>query len=306
MYKDEFLRQVSLLLQCMPAIREQDTFALKGGTAINLFIQNLPRLSVDIDLTYVHLTDRETSLSNIQNGLREIAIAIKSLNPKFIIREQISKNSGFLLKLHIYDENTTIKIEPNFVSRGTVFPVTEGTICKRARDTFGIFIDKVPMLDAAEVYAGKICATLNRQHPRDLFDIYHLLQTGGITDNIRQAFVIYLAGDSRPIHEMLEPNRLDISKVFEREFNRITEQAITLEELHSTREQLITIINNSLTDNEREFLISVKQGKPRFELMPFNHIDQLPAIIWKQINIKKMQKDKHKMMLGKLERVLSI
>jgi predicted nucleotidyltransferase component of viral defense system len=53
-------------LQCLPAIRDQTYFCLKGGTALNLFIHDLPRLSVDIDVTYKHLTDRETSLSEIQ------------------------------------------------------------------------------------------------------------------------------------------------------------------------------------------------------------------------------------------------
>src|SRR3990167_7955761 len=129
MYSDQFLQQVKLLLQCLPAIRNQDCFALKGGTAINLIIRNLPRLSVDIDLTYRHLDDRATSLANMQAGLQKLGEKIKSYNPQFVIKEQRNHKEGYLSKILVYHNNTMVKIEPSFVMRGALFPIKEGALC---------------------------------------------------------------------------------------------------------------------------------------------------------------------------------
>lgn len=304
MYNPQFVKQVQLLLKCLPAICHQSDFALKGGTAINLFIRDLPRLSVDIDLTYVPLTDREESLNAIQAGLRNIAKLIKEAYPEFIIKEQLSRQNGYVLKLLIYHQSTAIKIEPNFVMRGTLYPLQKSSLTSKASDTFSAFIDEVPLLATSEVYAGKLCAALSRQHPRDLFDVKLLFDKGGITDDLRQAFVVYLASDSRPIHELLAPNRIDITALFKRDFARMTENEVTLADLINVREQLIQTINQVLTDKERGFLLSVKRGEPDFSLMPFEHLDQLPALKWKVINVKNMEKQKHQIMLNKLKMIL--
>lgn len=305
MFSDNYINQVRLLLQCMPAIRNQDYFVLKGGTAINLFIHDLPRLSVDIDLAYKHLDNRDDSLKNIQLGLRQISFSIKNSNPNFVIKEKISQE-GYLLKLLVHDGKTIIKIEPNFIVRGTLLPVQLGTTCQRIKNEFDSFIDEIPMMATDELYAGKICAALSRQHPRDLFDIKILFETGGITDTIRQAFLVYLVSNSRPIHEILAPNLIDIKAVFEKEFSRMTNENITLEQLLSAREQLIQEINKSLTKQEKDFLLSVKQGTPRYELFPYTHIRHLPALQWKLLNIKKLKEGKHGQLLDKLRKVLEV
>ena len=223
MHNGKFNEQVRLLLKCLPAIRAQSLFAVKGGTAINLFIQNLPRLSVDIDLTYLFTEDRETSIHKIQSGLREIAETIKKNNPHFVIKEQYSQQDHILIKLLVYANNVMVKIEPSFIMRGTLYPTVEASLCQRVNTEFNMFLDKVPLLAQPEIYAGKLCAALNRQHPRDLFDVKLLLENGGITDEIRQAFVVYLACDTRPIHELLNPNLLDIHAVYQREFIQMTD-----------------------------------------------------------------------------------
>ncbi len=305
-YNEEFVRQVEVLLRCLPSIRNQADFALKGGTAINLFIQNLPRLSVDIDLTYCHISDRATSLNHMQECLRAIASEIKRTNPEFIIKEKLSQESNLIIKLFIFYQRTFVKIEPNFNMRGTLYPVELGNLSQNTKDYFNFFIDKVPMLAKAEVYAGKICAGLNRQHPRDLFDIKLLLEDGGITDAIREAFVVYLACDVRPIHELLSPHRLDISNVFQNEFLKMTDIQVSLEHLIQVREELIDCLAKSLTENEREFLLSVKNGDPKYYLLPFDNLDQLPALRWKVLNIKRMNKEKHIQMIAKLKSVLNI
>ncbi len=305
-YKEQFVRQVRLLLKCLPAIRNQKYFALKGGTAINLFVKNLPRLSVDIDLTFRHLNDRETSLNQIQSGLSEIEESLKQSNEKFVIKKQVTQQSKSISKLLVYHQNTMIKIEPNFIMRGTLYPIEYGKLCGNINTEFDSFLDQMPMVSTPELYAGKLCAALNRQHPRDLFDLKLLYENGGITDKIRQAFVVYLASNPRPIHELLSPNRLDIQQVFEREFLQMTASNVSLNDLLEIREEVISKINEDMTENERRFLLSVKQGKPAYELMPFNNLDQLPSLKWKLINVLKMDKRKRATMIDKLKAVLQV
>lgn len=161
---------------------------------------------------------------------------------------------------------------------------------------------KVICVSDADLYAGKICAALDRQHPRDLFDIKLLLENEGITQNIRQAFIIYLASSPRPMSELLSPNRLDVEEIYHKEFVGMTTESVSYEELCNTREQLISIIQNTLLPNEKEFLISLKKGEPKWESIPIEGIKKLPAIQWKLINIRKMSINDRKKALLKLEK----
>jgi predicted nucleotidyltransferase component of viral defense system len=306
MYREGFVNQVKLLLQCLPAIRDQDDFVIKGGTAINLLIQDMPRLSVDIDLTYKRIEDRIVTIQNIEKGLRNIALKIKKNNSEFVIKEQINRQDNSLIKLFVYHQSTMVKIEPNFVMRGTLLKEEYATLSPLVNSNFGAFLDQIPMLSVSEVYAGKICAALSRQHPRDLFDIKLLLETQGLTEEIRQAFVVYLACDTRPMHELLSPNRINIDKIFDRDFSQMTNYIVTLDSLLDTREKLIKAINSDLSENERLFLLSVKTGNPRFELLPFKGIDKLPALRWKLRNIGLMDKKKHLLMVEKLRTSLCL
>ena len=75
--RDAYRAQVELLIRCLPAVASAPDFAIKGGTAINLFLRNMPRLSVDIDLTYLPISDRDTALAGIRSQLARIADALR-------------------------------------------------------------------------------------------------------------------------------------------------------------------------------------------------------------------------------------
>lgn len=306
MYSKQYLRQVAMLLQCLPAISRQEKFALMGGTAINYFVLNMPRLSVDIDLKYLPIEDRKTSLLSIETGLEEIIKNIQHYHPEYKVKPVKSRETNTLYKVNIYHENIMVKIEVNTVKRGVLFPIRHSKVNLKVSDVFEIYPPSVPVLTEAELYAGKICAALSRQHPRDLFDIHLLLNNGKITPEIQQAFVCYLASDSRPIHELLAPNLIDIRELFNREFKQMTETSITIETLIDAREQLIRILQQSLTKNERQFLLSIKKGEPNYELMPFPQLINMPGLQWKLINIKQMDKAKRAKMLNKLRDVLKL
>jgi len=88
-------------------------------------------------------------------------------------------------------------------------PPVQNELCEAAQEAYELFVE-IPRLDSADLYAGKLCAALDRQHPRDLFDVMHLQAAGAIPDSIRRAFVAYLAGHRRRIAELLQPNRKPI------------------------------------------------------------------------------------------------
>jgi len=303
-YHNDYLQQVRLLARLLISVNKEKAFALKGGTAINLFVRDLPRLSIDIDLTYLPLQNRKVSLENIEAALLRIQADIERHNRDVLVNQKRAKNQQ-LQKL-IVGQAERIKIEPNEVLRGSIYPSEYRALLPKAQELLGIAVGEIQMLSFEDLYAGKICAALDRQHPRDLFDIYLLYQYEGITDRIRSAFIVYLACGPRPMVELLQPNYLDQVSVFQNEFVGMTLDPITYDQLMQVREQLVTDINQTLTSNERCFLLSVKQGEPNYSLMPFDHLEQLPALQWKLINVRKMEKTKHASMLNKLKAVLDV
>jgi predicted nucleotidyltransferase component of viral defense system len=186
-----YFKQVELMLQTIPHVAAETGFALKGGTAINLFVRDMPRLSVDIDLTYLPVEEaRETALNKISEALRRIAVALKKTMPGVKIQESQGQKPLRITKLVVATGQTRTKIEPNEVIRGAVFPPEERELTQRAEHMFERSVTAW-VLSIPDLYGGKICAALDRQHPRDLFDVKVLLEQGGITEELRKAFVVY-------------------------------------------------------------------------------------------------------------------
>lgn len=300
-----YKKQTILLIKLLASIKNESAFALKGGTAINLFLRDLPRLSIDIDLAYLPLNSRLQALNDIEIILLRIATDIKKRTPGVTIIQKRSKAMQNLQKL-IVQQDELIKIEPNEVLRGALYPVDKRKLSPIVEELFELSIDEVPVLSVPDLYAGKICAALSRQHPRDWFDIKILLDHEGLTNEIRAAFVCYLAASPRPMHELLMPNMIDFQGAFETEFRGMTRLPITYDELVETRRKLIKTIHHSLTNYEREFLISLKESNPRWELMPFSHLHELPALQWKLHNIQKMDRRKRQNALERLKNVLEL
>ena len=173
-----FTEQVRLLVMLLPHVAKQDCFALKGGTAINLFLRDMPRLSVDIDLAYIPVEDRDTSLAGIDDALFKITNDIERAVPRTSVRSSRLKGTDKRFKLVVSQGSTTVKVEVTPVLRGSVFPTEQRQLSPKAEAEFGFA--RVHLLSFEDLYAGKICATLDRQHPRDLYDIHLLLNNEGI------------------------------------------------------------------------------------------------------------------------------
>ena len=262
----------------------------------------MPRLSVDIDLTFLPLKSRDESFNEMSGAIldikREIENSIQGIQVTPFFTGKIPT------KLIVTGDNIQIKIEANFVFRGCVFKPEIRELSKEAQTQFQQYV-KIRTLSKEDLYGGKICAALDRQHPRDLFDVMLLFNDEGITPEIRKAFVIYLAGHSRPMNELLNPKLKKLEEVFASQFSGMSRLPVSLSNLYSTRDKLIATIQTSLNDAEKTFLLSMKKGVPDWGILGIKHLDKLSALQWKLINIRKMNKQKHSEALRKLEKVLN-
>ena len=187
MASEVFEAQVALLVRVLPHVATETCFALKGGTAINLFVRDLPRLSVDIDLVYLPIENRETSLIGIRSALSRIAQKIHKAIPDSIVTDSANTDGTLVL---VRQRSAQIKIEVTPVLRGTVHPTELRTVRPIVEDQFGFA--EIQVVSFADLYAGKLVAALDRQHPRDLFDVKHLLANEGIDGPLYQTFLAYI------------------------------------------------------------------------------------------------------------------
>ncbi len=301
---DGFRKQAALLIRAVPFIALATEFALKGGTAINLFVRNMPRLSVDIDLTYVPVADRSTSLKAIDAGMKRIADAItKGMRGAQINAGQL-KGENCTTKLILRADDAQIKIEVTPVLRGCVYEPAVKRVSPKVEEQFGFA--EMPLVHFADLYAGKITAALDRQHPRDLFDVRDLLTNEGIDDTLRKAFIVYLLSHNRPMAEVLAPQRLDISAEYRRGFEGMMEQPVSLDDLLQAREDLIKEIVGKMPVEHKNFLVSVKKGEPDWALLGLPSAKDLPAVRWKLENLAKLPADKRAQLLKGLNEALGI
>jgi len=291
MKDSKYYKQVQLLLRCLPEVNKEQCFALKGGTAINLFIRDLPRLSVDIDLAFIQLEPWDEAIELVAKSLLNISGNISKAIKDAKVNESRNAKTGKIEKLIVSQPGAQIKIEPNPVIRGFVYPCSEMTLAQSAIDLFEMEVF-TNTLSVADLYGGKLVAALDRQHPRDLFDTKLLFESVGITDEIRKAFIVYLASHARPIHEVIIPTLLDKEDEFEQEFIGMTEIPFSYQDFTDTRDKLIKILNDNMTDDERNFLVSIQQGTPAWRLLGIPNLDQLPALKWKVLNVNKMDNAK--------------
>lgn len=284
MMNPAYINAVRLLLEVAPDVFRESVFALKGGTAINLFLHDMPRLSVDLDLVYIdHLPGREQALQHIGTAL---AAASRTLESRGMRCER--GLSAEETKLFIERDRVRVKVEVNHVFRGTVLPVTSAPLSESGQNTFFTDIE-LPVLHTDELYGSKLVAAMDRQHPRDLFDVMGLYARDGLTPGIVECFVCYLAGHNRPIHEVLFANQIDIAQTYVNEFAGMTREPLSLDELLEIRSTLFAELPSALTDNQCEFLLSLVRCDPDWSLMSCPHLRDMPAIRWKIANLQRLR-----------------
>jgi len=296
-----YFRQVALIIDLLPLIGQETCFALKGGTAINLFVRNLPRLSVDIDLTYLQREARDTALTNIGSALERIAARIEATIPGMAVT-RLADKQGNLLKLQFECQGVRVVAEVSPVLRGTVLePVMMDVNSAVAAE---LAYTRMRLLDSRELYAGKLCAALDRQHPRDLFDVKALLEDDGIDARLMDMFIVYLISGNRPITEMLAPNLMPLDDTYANHFAGMALYPVTLQELEETRVTMLRLVHEQLTEDHKRFLLALKRAEPDWSLLPFDNIHELPAVKWKLRNLAAMSPRKREESIKRLAQVL--
>lgn len=283
MEKQAYKKQVGLLLDVLPEVAKEPCFALHGGTAINLFVRNMPRLSVDIDLTYIPTEDRQLALVNIAKALERVKRSIEMLIPnvRVLHRREVAK-------LLISSQGVDIKLEVNLVGRGVIDTPNKMPLCDKAQNDYDAFC-AIQVVPIGQLYGGKICAALDRQHPRDLFDIKFLLENEGFSEDIKKGFLFCLLCIDRPINEVIRPNFQDQRLAMANQFEGMSAEIFSYEDFEITREKLVQIIHANLTQVDKNFLLSVKNLTPDWSVYDF---EKFPAVQWKMRNLQ-ILKDKN-------------
>lgn len=276
---------VRLLLAITQDVFANDIFALKGGTAINLFVRDMPRLSVDIDVVYTPWQHtREQAMAVIAAELDAIAgrVAKLGLSTRTIASKDLSDT-----KLLVENEASQVKVEVNVVFRGTVLPTERRMLTGQTAQMFSAELE-VPVLATDDLYGSKLVAAMDRQHqhPRDLFDVWQMFESGGLTDAAVECFVTYLAGHNRPIHEVLFGNEKEIANEYSNSFVGMTIKTVGIDALLKTRARLRTELPQRMTDKQRRFLTGLARAQPQWDLLQCPHAAELPALRWKLVNLQ--------------------
>lgn len=277
---NSYKNQVALLLQVLPEVAKETCFALHGGTAINLFIRDMPRLSVDIDLTYIPIEDRETSLRKIVTALSNIKVNLEKILPgaEITVMDKI-------LKLQVTTAKAQIKLEVSQINRGLLDGVVELKLCNKAQEEFDAFC-VIQVVSMGQLYGGKICAALDRQHPRDLFDVKYLLKNEGFTEDIKKGFILLLLSSSRPLNEMFEPNLIDQKEAMANQFEGMSSETFTYDDFENVRKELIETVRQNLTAKDKRFLLGFNNLTPDWSIYDF---ERFPAVQWKIQNLAKLK-----------------
>jgi predicted nucleotidyltransferase component of viral defense system len=277
---------VRLLLTVAPEIFRSDIFAMKGGTAINLFVRDMPRLSVDIDVAYTSWeTPRDAALKAISDEIGTIAKRLRGM--RLEVKTTSASDIGDS-KLLVSNTQVQVKVEINLVFRGTVLPVENRPLSARTAEMFSVELS-VPTLAVEELYGSKIVAALDRQHPRDLFDVAQMYQAEGLTERTVECFVTYLAGHNRPMHEVLFATPKDIAQEYQSTFVGMTREPVTLQTLLQARARLFGELPSRISDKHKTFLVGLARAAPDWSLLECKHAKNLPAIRWRIENLEKFR-----------------
>jgi len=294
---DAYKQQVRLLLEVLPEVARENCLSLHGGTAINLFVRDMPRLSVDIDLTFVELGEREEAINAINEALVRVKERVETLRPKARVVHKTDT-----CKLQIAHQGAQIKIEVNMVGRGLLGEASKLQLCAAAQEEFDAF-SAISVVSIGQLYGGKLCAALDRQHPRDFFDVRLLLDNEGFNDEIKQGFLYGLVCSNRPTHELLSPNLIDQQAVFTNQFEGMSSLEFTYVDFENTRSDLIQIIRSRLDDRDKAFLLDFNRLESDWSYYDFQ---EYPSVKWKIQNLTKLRENnpqKYRQQLDALEEI---
>ena len=305
-FRPDMLEKAALLLQLLDAVRShpflKDKLVLKGGTALNLFIFDVPRLSIDIDLNYVGSSDREAMLAE-RPTVEEALQAVLS-REGFSVRRVPAEHAGGKWQLRYPSaggQGGNLEVDVNFMFRIPLWPLK--TMNSRP---LGIWrAVGIQVMDVHELAAGKLSALMSRRQARDLFDCSNLFRLGGLDrDRLRLAFVVYGAM-SRKDWRTIAPSDVDfdIADLEQRLIPTLRAAGIERIQQDHFGKGLVEDCRNFLagllpfTKAEMKFLNRVlNEGEIAPELLTTDEdlqdrIRRHPLLEWKAANVREFRKN---------------
>ncbi|MCX6991382.1 MAG: nucleotidyl transferase AbiEii/AbiGii toxin family protein [Chlamydiae bacterium] len=295
-FRPEILEKVWRLMNVLEGINAhpylQERLVLKGGTALNLFIFDLPRLSVDIDLNYVGMQGREGMMS--ERPLVEKALEAVFQRENLMIRRIPEKHAGGKWQLKyqsVLGNQGNLEVNLNFMFRVPLWDIQrcDSKIAGHHQ------INQIRILDFHELAAGKLTALFARNASRDLFDAHHLLtETPFNSEKLRLAFTLYLGMSSIKEFEKILPEALLFDESdFQQQLLPVLRNSKKQADHHSWKVTKLQECKQALekllpfADNEKEFLKDlIEKGEIRASLLTSDHlmqseIENLPLLRWR-------------------------
>lgn len=295
---DIYRRKVELLLRILPFVTDEECFAIHGGTAINLFVKNLYRLSVDIDVTYIPIEDRNTSIDHINEALVRIANRVKRQFRDVRVIPRLD-----ICKITCESRGCQVKIEVNQTKRGLVCgDAALLPLCEKAQSEFGMDVD-ARIVSLPQLYGGKISAALSRQHPRDIFDVKQMEIP---LADIKEGLIFCLLGSDRPIHESFAPNLIDQREAMEHQFAGMSQIPFSYDDFESTRDKLIRDINSIMTEEDKLFLIQFEDLALNWADTKYSSFMEYPSVRWKTQNLQKLKDSNPKKLKAEADKLRKI
>jgi hypothetical protein len=296
------LEKAQRLLRLLETLRGhpflKDRIALKGGTALNLFVFDVPRLSVDVDLNYIGSADRDTMLAERPQVDQAIEAVAERLGHQ--VRRAPEEHAGGKWRLSYADadgRSRVLELDVNFLLRVPLWPV--GVV--DSRPVGSISATAIPMLDVHELAAGKLAALFARKASRDLFDARSLLREPRLDrDRLRLGFVVYGGASPRDWRTIaLEDVRADTTEV-ERQLLPVLRGSLVpaLADVPAWTERLVVECRDLLSAllpleaHEREFLTRLNdRGEIVPDLLTTDSAMQAkiaasPALQWKALRVR--------------------
>lgn len=274
----------------------KDCLALKGGTAINLTVFNMPRLSVDIDLDYSKETDRERMLEDRRLIIEDIE---KYMSAEGYQKSDKSKMSYSLDSMIFMYQNAAgirdnVKLEINYSMRVHIYPLVYRQI-----QTGGV-LEEFEVLSVAgtEIFGSKIKALLDRAAPRDLYDVdnmvkYEVFSGSEERDILRKCAVFYMAVGNKEVSE-----KINLSAIDEITWYRIKTDLIPVKrkrekfDLDETKQRVKDQLEDMmrLTDAESRFLQEFREKKYHPEYLfedqaIVSRLEKHPMALWKMQDV---------------------
>lgn len=187
--------------------------------------------------------------------------------------------------------DASVKIEVNGTKRGILGDTVDMSLCEKAKAEFSMGC-KARTVSFSQLYGGKITAALSRQHPRDLFDCKYMNISS--FDEVKDGFMLCLLGSDKPIIESLMPNEIDQTDALEKQFEGMTDVAFSYENYKQARSQLIKLVQNGLTEDDKRFLLSFEEGVPDWTMCCAGDLSCYPSVQWKLLNIEKLKETNRK------------